>query len=179
MTVRCRSIALSKLDPSSTVGGRLAERLDKLGERLAHHRFDHASRPGARTKAKRGGSGGSLAAVGGERRARERPRVGVLGVEPGKHLGEQRRVLDAAREHTDMIERARQHQRTGARNEAMGRLEADHAAERRRPDHRAVGLRADRARHHVRRRPPRPSRSTSRPACAPDRAGCAVLPGWK
>ena len=36
-----------------------------------------------------------------------------------------------------------------ARNLPVRRLETDHAAIRRRPDHRAVGLRTDRQRHHA------------------------------
>ena len=45
--------------------------------------------------------------------------------------------------------------------------------------HRAVGLRADGERHHARRPRRRPSRTTSRRACAPGRAGLRVLPGVK
>ena len=56
------------------------------------------------------------------------------------------------------------------------RLESDHAAVRRRPDHRAVGLRADRRRRRVRARPPRPSPTTSRPACARHSTDCASCP---
>ena len=52
-------------------------------------------------------------------------------------------------------------------------LMREHAAERRRADHRAVGLRADARAAPCRRRPPPPSRTTSRPACARDRADCA------
>ena len=87
----------------------------------------------------------------GERRAGDRPRVGVLLVEADQRLGEQRGVLDRAREHADMVERARQQQRAAARDQAVRRLEADDAAEGGRADHRAVGLRADGARHHERR----------------------------
>ena len=53
---------------------------------------------------------------------------------------------------------------------AKARLVADDAAERRRADHRAAGLRAERRAAPGSRRPRRPSRSTSRRACAP---GCA------
>ena len=76
-------------------------------------------------------------------------RIGVLLVEAGERLGEQRRVAHRAREHADMVERARQQQRAAARDEAVRGLEADDAAERGRADHRAVGLRADGAGHHA------------------------------
>ena len=91
------------------LGRRLAERLDQLAERLAASPARRASQAGERTKAKRGGNGGSLAADGGERRTRHRPRVGVLLVEAGQRLGQQRGVLDRARKDADMVERARQH----------------------------------------------------------------------
>ena len=134
---------------------------------------------GERTKAKRGGSGGSLAATAAKRRAGHGPRVGVLLVEAGQHLGEQGRILDRAREDADMIERARQQQRAAARDQAVRRLEADDAAEGGRADHRAVGLRADGARHHRATRRPLPSRWRSRRACARDRAGSGSCREWK
>ena len=147
MTVWCRSIARPKLCPRSTslAASPSASTSSANASRVTGSAW---SQTADCTKAKRGGSGGSRRRRRRQRRARDRPRVRVLRVETGHHLGEQRGVLDRAREHPDMIERARQQQRAGARNKPMGRLEADHAAEGGRPDGRAVGLRADRARHH-------------------------------
>ncbi len=48
-----------------------------------------------------------------------------------------------------MVERARKRQRARARNQAMAGFDAEHAAKRGRTDHRAVGLRSDRQRHHA------------------------------
>ena len=177
MTVRCRSIALSKLRSQLDLGRRPRPAHSTSSANASLVTGSISFQAGVRTKAKRGGSGGSLAAVGDERRARDAAACRGPLVEAGKHLGKQRGVLDRAREHADMIERARQHQRTGARDQAVRRLEADHAAERRRPDDRAVGLRADRAAAPCRPRRPPPSRSTSRRACARGRAGCGSCPG--
>ena len=77
------------------------------------------SQAGERTKAKRGGSGGSRARGRQQRRARDRPGVGSSASKPAITSRQQRRVLDRAREHADMIERAREQQRAGARNQAV------------------------------------------------------------
>src|SRR6185503_16056709 len=73
-----------------------------------------------------------------ERNAGARPRVRILPVPADERLGEQRDVLDRAREQADMVERSRQLQRPGARDEAVSGLEAVDAAISRRPDRRAV-----------------------------------------
>ena len=67
--------------------------------------------------------------------------------------------------------------RAGERNRIPRRLESDDAAIRGRADHRAVGLRAERARRPGRRRPRPPSRTTSRRAYAAAFHGFLVLPG--
>ena len=75
-----------------------------------------------------------------ERDARARPRVGIALVVAGELLGEQRDVLERAREHADVVERARELEDAVARDQSVRRLEAVDAAERGRPDDRAVGL---------------------------------------
>ena len=84
-----------------------------------------------------------------ERDARPRPRVGVALVVPDQLLGEQRQVLDRAREEPDVSRVRESWKHAGARDEPVGRLEAVDAAERRRPDHGAAGLAAERERHHA------------------------------
>ena len=74
---------------------------------------------------------------------------GIAVVVELQHIGDQRHVLDRAAVDADGIERRRLRQHAGARNDAEGRLEAVDAAEGGRADHRALGLRAERQRHHV------------------------------
>ena len=100
-----------------------------------------------------------------------RRRIAV--VVAGERVGEQRRVLDRAREDADRVERFGLRQDAAPGDQPAARLEADDAAKRGRADDRAVGLRADSERHHAGARPPPPSRRTSRPACGSYRAGCA------
>ena len=107
------------------------------------------SHTGVRTKANCGGIGGGVGKRLEKGRRCHRARIGIVGVVAGKHFENERGVGERAREHADMVERARQHQRAGARDHPMRRLDAIDAAEGRRPDHRAIGLRADCERHHA------------------------------
>ena len=96
-----------------------------------------------------GGNGGSSAAIVDEWNSRARLGVGIVFIVADQLFGEQCNVVDRTREQPDMIERARQRERAVARNQPMRRLETDDAAIRRRANGRAVGLAADRERHHV------------------------------
>ena len=107
------------------------------------------SQTGVRTKAKRGGIGGSSASVSRKCGAATGRVSASFGVVAGEHFEDQRGIGERAREHADMVERLRQHQRAVARDRAVRRLDAIDAAKGRRPDHRAVGLRADGERHHA------------------------------
>ena len=86
----------------------------------------------------------SAAATSGTRLVR-RGGVGAIGA--GDHRQRQRRVLDRARERADLIERRREGQQAVARHAAVGRLEPDDAAERRRLADRPAGVGAERERH--------------------------------
>ena len=83
------------------------------------------------------------------------------------------------REHPDGVEARALGEDPGARDRPEARLEADDAAEGRRPDHRArrSGCRPRAA--PAPPRPPPPSRTRSRRACAPARPGSRVGAGWK
>src|SRR3989475_380178 len=83
------------------------------------------------------------------RDARARARIRVTLVVTDDQLHEEREILDGAREQADMVERAREPEHPVARDEAMRRLQAVDAAERRRPDRRAAGLAAECHRHHA------------------------------
>jgi hypothetical protein len=79
------------------------------------------------------------------------------GTRPARHLG------DRAREQADRVERPRERLQARRGQRAVGRLEADHAAVRGRPDDRATRLRADGERdepcsHRGRRTRRRPAR---------------------
>ena len=65
----------------------------------------------------------------------------------GHCVDAERHVLHRAREHADVIQRARQPRDPGARDRAEARLHAPDAAEGRRPHDRAGGLSAERERH--------------------------------
>ena len=108
-----------------------------------------------------------------ERNARARARVGIVLVEAGELLGGQRDVVERAREHAHAVERARQLEDAVARDQPVRRLEAVDAAERRRPDDRRVGLRADRQRHHAGRHRGRRARRRAAGRARRRRAGCA------
>ena len=69
----------------------------------------------------------------------------------GDDVEESRGVRDGRRERTDLVERAREGDEPVARDEAVGRLHADDAAERGRLADRAPGVRAERERHEARR----------------------------
>ena len=80
-----------------------------------------------------------------------------------------------SRERSDLIERRRERDQAVARDAAVGRLEADDAAERGGLPDRAAGVRAERERHH-RPRPRRPIRRSSRRASDPAPTGLRVGP---
>ena len=61
----------------------------------------------------------------------------------------------------------------------MAGLDAEHAAKCRWTDHRAIGLRSDRQRHHACRHSLSGTRTTSRRASASGRVDCVSCPGWK
>ncbi len=84
-------------------------------------------------------------------RIRRGARVGIARVVPHQHLGQQRHVLEGAREHAHVIERARELEHAVARDQAVGGLEAEDAAVGGGPDHRTAGLAAHRQRHLARR----------------------------
>ena len=96
------------------LGDRLAQRLDELGKGVAGHRLGLL--PGGRAhegkarrqRRRRGGDRG-------ERRTRDGSRVGILLVEAGERLGQEGHVPDRAREHADVIEGAREKERSAAR----------------------------------------------------------------
>ena len=146
MMARCASQAALKSGGRSTSRashflGELLERAARLGVGFLPHRRAHESK--ARRQRRR------LADGGAEIRRGVRPRVGVGRIVAGEHVEDQRQVIERTREGADMVERARQHQRAGARDQAVARLDGEHAAERARADDRAVGLRADGERHHA------------------------------
>ena len=90
-----------------------------------------------------------IARGGGEVRHGERRRRRILGIVAGHALQQQRAVLDRARERTRLVERAGKRHHAPARAAAVGRLQPDDAAERRRLADRAAGVGAGAARHHV------------------------------
>ena len=88
-----------------------------------------------------------------------------------------RTASGSVRERPDVIKRARQHQSAMARNHAVRRLDAVTRRRRRRADHRAVGLRADRQRHHAGIVTRLQNRTMNRRACVEivRVAGCAGM----
>ena len=68
-----------------------------------------------------------------------------------QHIRQQCGILDTARHRTDLVERGRKRNQTIARYRAVGRLETDYAAERRRLTNRAAGVRTDCERNLSRR----------------------------
>ena len=126
---------------------RVAHRLAKSSS-AARASASALSHIGVRTKANRGGTGGASAARRGNGDAYGRL-SGSAASWPASTSRISAQIVERAREDADMIERARQDQRAGARNQAVARFDAKHAAKRRRADHRAVGLRTDRQRHHA------------------------------
>ena len=69
----------------------------------------------------------------------------------GDGVEQHRRIFDRAAERADLVERGRKRDQAVAGYRAIGRLEADHAAERRGLADRAAGVRAERKRHLARR----------------------------
>ena len=107
------------------------------------------SQAGPFTNASCGGSGGSAQAVSNSG-GRARGRVsGSSSSQPTSCSPSRARSSTLLRKEAKLIQRARQLQHAGARDQPVRRLEAVDAAERRRPDHRAVGLAAERERHHA------------------------------
>ena len=78
-----------------------------------------------------------------------------------------------------LIERARELEDAVARDQPVRRLEAVDAAERRRPDDRAVGLRAERQRHHAGGDRRRRARRRAAGRVRRGRAGCASCPAHR
>ena len=99
----------------------------------------------------------------------------VLGVVAGERFEDQRGIGERACKRADMVERERQDQCAVTEISAMRRLDAIDAAERRRPDHRTVGLLNRSQAESCRRPPPPQSRRTSRRAYVRDRADCGSL----
>ena len=80
--------------------------------------------------------------------------VGIVGLRqqfgPAGHRRKPaREILDAGREQPDGVERPRITLHADRRQHPVGRLYRGRAAERRRPDHRAAGLRSQRQRNHA------------------------------
>ena len=78
-------------------------------------------------------------------------------------------------ERADLIERRGERDQAVARHAAVGRLQPDDAAQRRRLADRSAGVGAERQRRHARRRPRPPSRRSIRREC--DRAPTDCAPG--
>ena len=74
---------------------------------------------------------------------------------------------------SDLIERRGKGQQAVARDAAVGRLQPDDAAERRRLTDRSAGVGAERERHACRPRRPPPTRRSIRRACGRAPTGCA------
>ena len=126
----------------------LAQRADQLRERLARLGIDLL--PVRRLHERQHGfDGRCLRRNHPKRNTGTRPRIRVALVVARELLREKRDVVDRAGEQADVIEGARELEHSGARNQAMRRLESVRAAERGRPDGRAVGLAAERERHHA------------------------------
>ena len=87
------------------------------------------------------------------RPARTRPSSDVesAGSWPAMTSSRRRGVGDGGGERTDLVERAREGDEPVTRHEAVGRLDPDHPAERRRLTDRTAGVRAERERHETRR----------------------------
>ena len=73
----------------------------------------------------------------------------VARVVSGDDAEERRHVARRSRERTDLIERGSERDQAVARHAAVGRLQTEHAAERRRLADRSAGLGAERERHHA------------------------------
>ena len=103
-------------------------------------------------------------------------RRGIARIAPGDHAEQRGRVLHAAGERSDVIERTGEGRQPVARNAAVGRRHAHHAAERRRLPDRAAGV-ASRATPRPFPAPPPPpirrsilpARDRAPPDCAPGR----------
>ena len=98
---------------------------------------------------------------------------GIVGIGPLHGVVARREVGDGARERPEMIEARHEGKARGARQPAIGRLQPEDAAQRGRHPDRAVGVGAERERHHAAPPPRRPSRPRSRRSSATCRAGCA------
>ena len=89
----------------------------------------------------------------------------------GDDLEQERRVGQVVRERADLVERAGEGDQAVAADPAVGRLQADDPAERGGLADRAAGVGARATAARGRRRPPRPSRPTSRRGCASSSQG--------
>ena len=74
---------------------------------------------------------------------------GVIGIGSLHRIIGQREIADAARERAEMIEAGDERKRPRARQPAIGRLQPEDAAERRRHPDRTVGVGAQRQRHQA------------------------------
>ena len=111
----------------------------------------------------------SAGGVVGHRRV-ERGRVAR--VVAGDDVHHQRGVGDGARQRADLVERGGEGDQAVAADPAVGRLEADDAAQRGRLADRAARVGAERERRELGAAPPPPSRRSSRRARARDPTGC-------
>ena len=100
----------------------------------------------------------------------------VAGVPPLHRREQQRRVGDVAGQRPALVERGGEGDHPVARDRAVGRLQADDPAERRRLADRAAGVGADRAGREAAARPRRPSRRRSRLVRAPRSCGLSTGP---
>ena len=82
-----------------------------------------------------------------ERRLAGLRRIARVGTR--ERVEDERQVAGRAGEGADMVEAGAERVGTGARQPAIGRLEAEQAAERRGNPHRAVGVGTERDRHHA------------------------------
>ena len=97
----------------------------------------------------------------------------VAAVVAGDDFEQQGGVGDVVGERADLVERAGEGDEAEARDAAVGRLQADDAAQAGRLADGAAGVGAERQRRLARPRPPPPSRRWSRRGCAPGPTDCA------
>ena len=135
------------------------------------------SQAGVRTKARRGGSGGSDAATAASG-GRAMGRVSGSSSSKPASVSASSAASSTVRANTPTWSSVRDRRSAPLRGmRPWVGLKPTTPQKAAGPDHRAVGLGADGARHHARPPPPPPSRWRSRPASGSDRAGLARLAG--
>src|SRR5581483_12294716 len=77
-------------------------------------------------------------------------RGGVHGIASGDDVRRERRIIDGATEHADLVERRRERDEAKPADASVRGLHTDDAAERRRLPHRPTGLGSERDRHDAR-----------------------------